>query len=1118
MTIAADIRTHFSIGESLLLPEQAIEAIQKTGFEAAAVTDTMSISAMPAFTKAADKFGIKPVIGVRLRIPQTLEREKKQNNVYPTLYILSDEGFKRVTRLLSKANEDDHFYYVARLSWDDVFEAIDGAEGHLAFSTGGIYSALRHPDIGNVLERVSASLGASNTFVQVTPSDSAVWDRQALIAYQYAEKLALPVLLARPAINSDKGMWDTLDVMGAIAANGRVYGDFNAHVDDYHPETPAQIMTAAAMQFKRLQSRLGMTASADHLKAARGHWARLRDSAEFKWHKLDVSLPKMADDEVEELKRLAKEGLKNRLKSNVFGYTPARAVMKEYVDRLGYELNVLTEMGFSGYFLLVREIVIWSKENGIKVGPGRGSVGGSLLAYALGITDVDPIRFGLIFERFINPERIDLPDIDLDFMSERRHEIIEYLEGKYGIDRVAGISNYSMLGSKSVLQDITRVLQMPMVDRMVSKTIPDEQGTAIPLERAIEEVPEIKAFSEKEPKVWGYATQLEGRMRTLSRHAAGVVVAGEPLIERAVVERRSGEQTVNWDKGVVEEMGLVKIDVLGLSTLDLMDAALRKIEARGVTPPDLNAIPLDDEKVLASFGKGNTVGVFQFESGGMQKLLRSLASADPLTFEDLSAATALYRPGPMESGLLDTFVAIKQGDMAPDYPHKSTENALRETEGVLVYQEQVMRVSRDLSGFTGPEADHLRKAIGKKDKEKMATMGEKFIKGAVTTGMDETAATELWDKVVKFAGYSFNKSHSVEYSLISYQTMYLKTYHPLEFYAAAMTIASSEKMPALLRDAAKNGVTVLPPDVNVSTAEFEIASDSTLVAPLSALKGLSAKGTELIMQQRENDGPFESIEDFRKRLPPRNVNKTVMDKLDRVGAFAKITPSAPLASDERRREDQLMFCPDIILGGISVTRTIPRDKVTMEVLKAELDKWKSKTSCPIVSSATFTSPRMGKEPRFMAVFDGPGWSEEAAMKFTEGKSFNIMRDILDDLGIDIADGYWTGLCKAPKLAGEKIYTQAQIAAYAPLLKREIEILKPQVIVTLGTNAMRHFLPKVKGGCQDNAGKIVYLPHSAEGANDDCNLIVGITPGMLAFDHTRAELLVDALDKVREMIW
>lgn len=1117
MNFAGDIRTHFSIGESLLTATQAAKLTRDAGFDAAAIVDTMSLSAMPDFTKAANDNGLKPVIGVRLRIVDTLEKVKKQKAVFPMLYILTDEGFRIVTKLLTLANEEEeHFYYVPRLTWEDVFAALEGAEGHLAFATGTLYSALRHPDAHDIMKRIGALLGRSQTLLHVVPSHSAVWDRQALVAYQLAEKLDLPILPTRPMIFETKGMWDSLGVMNAIATNAKARGSFQAWVDDYAAESPKALIADTIKQFKRLQEKMGLDVPPDILREYQTTWDNLVAKTQFQWHKMDVSLPKMHEDEPAYLRSLAIEGLKQRLSSPVFGYRPPREKIEAYKQRLRYELDTLTHMGFSGYFLLVRDIVMWSKTNDIMVGPGRGSVGGSLLAYVLGITDVDPLRFDLIFERFINPERIDLPDIDLDFMSERRHEIITYCEETFGKDRVAGISNYSSLGSRAALQDVARILDLPIEDRFISKTIPEEQGTAVPLERAIVEIPEVAEFAKRQPRAWELARILEGRMRTLSRHAAGVVVAGEPLVNRAVVEFRRNEPTVNWDKRVVEDMGLIKIDVLGLSTLDLIKLALRKIEDRGHTPPDLLTIPLDDEQVLRNFGQGKTVGVFQFESGGMQRLLRDLARGGPLTFDDLAAATALYRPGPMESGLMDTFVAIRQGHMMADYDHDLMRPALEETQSVIIYQEQVMRISRDLCGFTGPEADHLRKAIGKKDKDKMATMGDKFVAGAVANGMNEDKAQNLWDKIVKFAGYSFNKSHSVEYSLISYQTMWLKTYHPIEFFAAAMTIADEKKMPGLLMDAERMGFRVSPPDINRSSAEFEIANDETILAPLSAVKGLSAKGTELIMEERKK-GKFTSMEDFEARLPARNVNKTVRDKLDRVGAFALITPSAPIATDPRRREDQLQFIPSVMLGGAIVTRTLPRDKVTMDALRACLREGKT-SSDPIISGATFSVPKVGKEPRFMVVSDGPSWSEESALKFTAGKSFETVDVILDQVGLDVDDGYWTGLCKAPKMAGEKIYTQAQINAYAPILRREIEIFKPQAIITLGTAAMRFFQPKIKGGCADNAGKVIYVPRSAPEVDDDYNLIIGITPGMISFDESKAELLIDAFEKLREMVY
>ena len=445
MRLAADVRTHFSVGESLLTPEEAAELCANAGYKAAAAVDTMTISAMPDFTKACDKQGIKPIMGVRLNIVPSLEREKKQRSVYPVLYILTNEGFRFVTRLLSIANDEEHFYYKARLTWADLLTALPEGKGHVAFATGALYSALRDPDMGDMLPKIYSALGRAHTFITITPCHSAVWDRQSLVGYELAEEHDLPILLSRPTIFAEEGQWDRLGTMGAIASNTKHRGAFTAWVSDYHPEDATALVGAAVDQFKRLQTLFGMTADSSHIKRAQSSWHQLCESVSFKWSKLDVSLPKMAVDENEALKTFAVEGLRERFRVGSFDNKRAASPVV-YAERLKYELEVIMQMGFANYFLLVREIVLHSKENGIMVGPGRGSVGGSLLAYALNITDVDPIRFGLFFERFINPERIDLPDIDLDFMSARRHEVLEELVRKYGTENVANISNYTTLG------------------------------------------------------------------------------------------------------------------------------------------------------------------------------------------------------------------------------------------------------------------------------------------------------------------------------------------------------------------------------------------------------------------------------------------------------------------------------------------------------------------------------------------------------------------------------------------------------------------------------------------------------------------------------------------------
>lgn len=1111
MKLLSDTKSHFSIGESLLTPEEIAEQAKAAGYDAAALCDTMTISGMPDFTKACDKHGIKPIVGVRLRIAPSLDKEDKAFNVFPKLFILTQKGFEIVTELLSLAYDEDHFHRVPRLTFDDVIAALKDAKGHVAYSTGSLYSATRRADAYAAHKAIQSLLTRSLTFSEIVPGNSAVWDRQAEIGLELAAELKLPVLLSRPAIYQKPNGASTLGLMTSVVNNHkRDYGNrFEPHLSDYRVTSPKDLIKEAVAQGKRLK-RWNENIDTTPIRFVMKDWQSLCDAVTFKWQKLDVSLPKMAPDEDAELWRLAKEGLKDRLRSEVFGYRPSN--LKPYAARLKYEMDVLTQMGFSGYFLLTREIVKWSKDNGIIVGPGRGSVGGSLVAYVLGITDVDPLRFGLIFERFINPERLDLPDADLDFMSTRRHEVIQYIKDRWGDDYVAGISNYSTLQSRGAIKDLSRILD-DIEGQGIGKFIPEESGTAISLERAVEEIAEVKAFAAKKPELWATACDIEGRIRTLSVHAAGIVVAGEPLTKRAVVERRKGEAVVGWDKRVVEDMGLVKMDILGLSTLDLLAIALKKIKERTKKDVDLNAIPLDNEDVLKAFGTGQTIGIFQFESGGMRKLLKDIYKAErSITFDEVSACTALYRPGPMESGLMDDFVNIKQGVSCETYEHPSMQGALEETYSVIVYQEQVMRLAQDLCGFTMAQADHLRKAIGKKDMKKMEEQGEAFISGAVKAGMSEGAANTLWDKIVKFAGYAFNKSHSVEYTLISYQAMWLKVHHPLEFFAAALTILKEEKRPGLIKDAAKWGIDVLPPDVNYSTDEFEILSDTKLVAPFSIMKGLSERGAKEILLSRK-DGPFKDAADFEARVPRRVVNKTVREKLDRVGAFARIEGQQP-SNHPDRRTDQLELIPSIMSGGAVVTREVHRDKDTKKELIELMEHWRDNPS-EEVGEAVFVGPRMGKRAKFMVVFDGPGYHDEQAGKFAM-QGIDAIEEALDAAGLEIADGYWTGLCKTPKKKGEKLYSPEIIHEYKKLLDKEVELLNPQIVLCLGTNAARHFYPGMKGAITEHAGKIVY--HKAtDGLKNDRNIVIGITPGMVYFDSTKQVMLDEAFGAVSEML-
>lgn len=738
MTVYAhhlSIKTHFSLGESLLDPETAVKQAKEAGYKSVALMDTMTISAAIDFSKFAQKEGLKPIIGCQLRIMDddpTLKGAEYKNMTYwmPKVYVLNEQGLQDLMALLSLAYQEDHFYYTARLGLDELCATLE--RGNLALSTGDLHSLFYRPPVDrdyiDILQTLIRASRGRGVFVEVSPIDTPLFDTLNKKAHDAATILGLPMLLTYPARTTGPGDVASLNVLTAITRNTKMSDPWTLQqtIDDLYIQQPGEIVMKLG-QFARRKKALGQ-----RLREAPLNIQTLVDMVEYKFEPMSVTLPKMAADEFAQLVANVKKGWAERLGKSVFGYKPDMAELGQtYKDRLAYELGVLRKMKFESYFLLVQEIVGWSKGADIRVGPGRGSVGGSLIAYLLGITDVDPIRFGLIFERFINPERIDLPDADLDFMSTRRHEVIEYLVRRFGRDHVAGVSNFTTMASGSAIRDAGRVLGLSQDQLNPTKLVPKEHGQPVSLETAAERVPEIEKFSNEYPLVWSHALKLEGKMRSLGKHAAGVVIAGEPLVRRAVVESRSGEPTVNWDKTMVESMGLVKVDVLGLSTLDVLGHACKYIEERHGKRIDLTRLPLDDAKVMEAFGRGETTGVFQFEGFGITKLLKDLALGGSLTFDDLSAATSLFRPGPLDSGLLDDYVARKQGASMVTFDHPSMESALGVTFGVLVYQEQIMQVSRDLSGFSGPESDTLRKSIGKKDAKLMASMRDKFVEGAV---------------------------------------------------------------------------------------------------------------------------------------------------------------------------------------------------------------------------------------------------------------------------------------------------------------------------------------------------------------------------------------------------
>ena len=555
---------------------------------------------------------------------------------------------------------------------------------------------------------------------------------------------------------------------------------------------------------------------------------------------------------------------------------PGQSV-EDYRERLSFELGVIAKMKYAGYFLIVADFIQWAKSHGIPVGPGRGSGAGSLVAYALTITDLDPIRFGLLFERFLNPERVSMPDFDIDFCQNRRDEVIRYVQERYGRDRVAQIITFGTLQARGVLRDVGRVLQMPygQVDKLC-KLVPQNPANPVTLKRAIDDEPRLQAERDRDPVVrraFDIAQKLEGLTRHASTHAAGIVIAERALTELVPLYRdpKSPMPVTQFNMKWVEPAGLVKFDFLGLTTLTVLDLAVKLVKRRGVDI-DLTSLPLDDAKSYAMLARGETVGVFQVESAGMR---RALIDMRPDRFEDLIVLVALYRPGPMAN--IPTYCARKLGHERTDYLHPKLEPILQATYGIITYQEQVQQIARDLAGYSLGKADILRRAMGKKDRKEMASQRDSFISGAVERGIGRADAEAIFDTCAKFAEYGFNKSHSAPYALLTYQTAYMKANYPVEFLAASMTLAmgNTDKLAEFRAEVERLGSKVEPPSINRSGLEFEPAGN-TIHYALSALRGVGRQAVESIIAAR-GDRPFADLADFARRINPRAINKRVLE-------------------------------------------------------------------------------------------------------------------------------------------------------------------------------------------------------------------------------------------------
>jgi DNA polymerase-3 subunit alpha len=894
------VHSSYSLLEGALTIARLAELAKKDRQPALALTDTDNMFGALEFSEKLAGYGIQPIIGcaVGIDFADQESRNGAHDQNFPRIVLLAaaEQGYRSLMRLISRAYLDTSPQERPHIT----LAALAGETRGLIALTGGPGGPLDTAIAGgqNVLAasrcEILQSLFGDRLYVELQrhgmPAERAV--ESALIDLAYAR--ALPLVATNEPFFAAREDYEAHDALLCIA-EGRLIAD-----------SDRRQLTAE----HRFKSRAEMADLFADLPEALAATIEIAERCSFRPQKKAPILPRFTEgDEPQALRDAALAGLKKRFARHGIaqGHTE-----QEYYERLDFELGVIARMNYAGYFLIVADFIQWAKAQGIPVGPGRGSGAGSLVAYALTITDLDPIRFDLLFERFLNPERVSMPDFDVDFCQDRRDEVIRYVQEKYGRDQVAQIITFGTLQARGVLRDVGRVLQMPygQVDKLC-KLVPQNPANPIPLGRAIEDEPRLQAERDRDPvtrRAFDIAQKLEGLHRHASTHAAGIVIGDRPLTELVPLYRdpKSLMPVTQYNMKWVEPAGLVKFDFLGLKTLTVLDVAVKLVKRRGIDI-DLSNLPLDHAKTYEMLARGETVGVFQVESAGMR---RALVDMRPDRFEDLIVLVALYRPGPMAN--IPTYCARKLGHEPTDYLHPKLEPILKATYGIITYQEQVQQIARDLAGYSLGKADILRRAMGKKDKKEMASQRDSFVSGAVERGIGRADAEAIFDTCAKFAEYGFNKSHSAPYALLTYQTAYMKANYPVEFLAASMTLdmGNTDKLAEFRAEAERLGIKVEPPSINRSAVEFEVG-DNTILYALAALRGVGRQAVESIVAAR-GDTPFESLADFGRRINPRAINKRVLESLAAAGCFDAIEPNrarafaavdAILATAQRTHDD-----------------------------------------------------------------------------------------------------------------------------------------------------------------------------------------------------------------------
>jgi len=870
------VHTEYSLLDGACRISDLTQKAATLGMPAVAMTDHGNLYGAVEFYQAAEKAGIKPIIGCEIYVaPGSMHQKKassgKEAAYHFTLLAENEEGYRNLVKITTAAHLEG-FYYKPRVDHDFLSRHSNGLIALSGCLKGEVVSHLLAGQRDKALETVGIYrdiFGPENFFIELHDHGLEPQTRVNPELIRIARETGLGLVAANDVHFLERSHHEAHDVMICIGTGAMVHDEKRLH---YVPELYFKTGEEMADLFREVPEAIRNTG----LIADRVHF-----KMEFGVSKYPVFDPPAGKTREQYLRELCEEGLRARYGGRA---TSDRALR----ERFDYELSVLEKTGFVSYFLIVWDFIHFAKKRGIPVGPGRGSAAGSVIAYVLGITDIDPLRFDLIFERFLNPERVSPPDIDVDFCMERRGEVIEYVRQKYGERAVSQIITFGTLGAKSVIRDVGRVLGMSYgeADRL-AKMIPADLG--ITLEKAAKQNPELATTLEQEPsarQLWDYALVLEGLSRNTGIHAAGVVIGDRPLDEFIPLCRgKEGEVVTQFAMNPLTELGMLKMDFLGLKTLTVLQEAVRMIRLRN-PDFDLDRIPMDDPQTFGIYNRGETLGVFQMESAGITNCCKRF---DVSNIDDIIAISALYRPGPMQ--FIPDYIERKRGRQTVEYAHPLLAEVCSDTYGIIVYQEQVQRAANVLAGYSLGDADLLRRAMGKKDEEKMAKEKERFVEGCARTNQIPTRTAEaIFEFIDKFAKYGFNKSHSAAYGWVSYQTAYCKAHYPVEFMAALLTYDASttERLAEVIAECRKMEIDVLPPDINRSELKFTpitAAGISSIRFGLSSVKNVGASAMEAAVSERGSAGPYRSLEDFCQRLDNRTVNRKILESLVKCGAF-----------------------------------------------------------------------------------------------------------------------------------------------------------------------------------------------------------------------------------------